>query len=170
MAWAGGTRSFKDAASATRQAIINATDVATEDVFLHGLTYGATGASPTLVTGTAGLPIKAQRLAGVPTDGSIANPTASATSTGNSIAVGGTGGSALPGAYIVTAHPDNASVISLGGTTANAATGQTGNVPYMRGLPLQPGQAQVIDTDDLRSWKFAVRTAADGLSWVKVGS
>lgn len=170
MAWPNGTRSFKDALGATRQAIVNRTATVGEDVPLYAVVIGADQTDPTVVTRTAGIPIVGQRTSGTPTDGSILNGTASSGSTGNAIAVGGTGGTALPGTYVVTALPDNANVIAIGSTNANAAAGATASVPNMRGVPLQPGQAYIIDTDDLRSWKFAVRTANDGLAWCKVGS
>lgn len=161
-------RTFKDAGNVTRTVGINS-DGGGQDIPVYKQGYGADAADPTVITRTTGLPIVPQRTSGVPTTGKIANAAASATTTGNSIAVGGTGGVALPGTYVVTADPDNTSLIALGDTSANAAA-RSGSTIYLQGLPLQPGQSYVVDTDDLRSWKFAVRSANDGLTWIKVGS
>ena len=170
MAWDGILRTFKDAASATKQVITDTTASATEDVPLYKIVYGAHGTDPLRVLRTTGLPIVNQRTSGTPLTGKITSTTPSATSTGNAVAVGGTGGTALPGTYVFTAYTENANVVALGDTTANAAArvGSGGTV-YEQGIMLQPGDSYVIDTDDLRSWKMAVRVSGDGGSWVKVG-
>lgn len=162
-------RTFKDAAATTRQALVHQQADTVTDVPVYQPGYGADGADKTTVSRTAGLPIVGQRTAGSPVTGKIQNPTASATTVGNSVAVGGTGGTALPGTFLVTADPDNTSLIVLGDSNANAAA-KSGSTIYLQGIPLQPGQAYIIDTDDLRSWKVAVRIANDGLTYAKVGS
>jgi hypothetical protein len=163
------SRTFKDASSVTQQALVHRDAANSNDLPLYKPVYGADGADPTIVTRTAGLPIVGQRTSGSPTTGTIKNATASAGATGNSVAIGGTGGSAVPGTFVVTADPDNATVVVIGGTDANAAA-RSGTTSYVQGVPLLPGASYVVDTDDLRSWKLAVRTAHDAVAWCKVGS
>lgn len=166
----GANRTFKDAAGATQQALVHADAQGTPaDVPLYKPVYGPDTATPTAVALTAGLPTRGQRYAGVPPIlPSIYNATASSTTTGNAIAIGGTGGTALPGIFIVTADVDNTGVVAIGDTTANAAA-RSGGTKYVKGILLMPGASQEIDTDDLRSWKFAVRVAGDGLTILQVG-
>lgn len=168
MAWAT-LRSYKDAAAVTRQAITGTTATLGEDKPLYNPVYGADGADPTVVVRSSGLPIVGQRTVGSPATGKIANATASAGAVGNSVAIGGTGGSAVPGTFVFVADPDNVGLVSIGDSNANAAA-RSGATIYVQGVPLQPGQAYVIDTDDLRSWKIAVRSANDGGTWTKVGA
>ena len=135
---------------------------------LYKPVFGADQADPTRVTHTTGLPTKGQRTSGSPASTKVTNATASVTTTGNSVAVGGTGGTAVPGIFVFTADPDNSSVIVLGDTNISAAA-KVGSTAYVRELPLQPGASYVIDTNDLRSWKMAVRTANDGGTYIQVG-
>ena len=151
-----------------RFAIVDKDGGGTNDVPIYKQVYGADAADPTRVQRTAGLPVVGQRTSGSPSIGKIGNATASSTTTGNATAIG-TGGSALPGTYVVTADPDNTSVVVLGDSSANAAA-KAGSTIYLKGIPLQAGQATVVDTDDLRGWYFAVRTANDGVTWAKVGA
>lgn len=168
MAWPT-LRTFKDAAAVTRQAIIGTTATAGEDKPLYNPVFGPDGSDPTVVVRTAGLPVVGQRLSGSPVSGKAQNATASSGATGNaSAAIGGTGGTAVPGTFIVTADPDNADIVSIGDTSANAAV-RSGTTRYAQGLILAPGQAVVVDTDDLRAWKLAVRVANDQVCYLKVG-
>lgn len=170
MAWPT-LRSFKDAAAATRQAIVGTTATVGEDVPLYNPVRGVDGSDPERIGQYIGLPVRPEKLSGGPTDvASVTNGTASTTSTGNGTAIGGSGGTAVPGVFEVTAHPDNAGVIAIGGSNANAAAGSTSSVPYWRGTPLYPGQTRLIATDDLRTWKFAVRSAGDSVVVLKVAS
>ena len=164
MAWDGILRTFKDAASATKQVITDTTASATEDVPLYKIVYGPHGSDPLRVLRTNGLPIVGQRTSGSPASTRLTNSTAAVTGNGNTSAIGGTGGTAVPGTFVLTAIPDNTSLVVIGDTNINAFTGQ------VRGLPLSPGQTYVIDTDDLRTWKLSVRTSGDGVTWIQVGA
>ena len=162
------SRTYKDAGGATQQALTHRDAANANDIPLYKLGYGADLADPTVVTASAGLPTRGQRTVGSPTTAKIASGTASTSGNANAVAIGGTGGSAVPGIFVFTADPDNAALIVIGDTNINA-TARSGATNYVRGLPLQPGQAYVIDTDDLRSWKMSVRTANDGGTYVQVG-
>lgn len=165
-----GARTFKDASSTTQSAYVES-DASGRDLPAYKIATSADGAAAAVVGATAGLPIRPEKLSGAPTDiAPVANATVSVTSTGNGAAIGGSGGSAVAGIFQVSAHPDNGSVIAIGGSSVNAATGSTGGVPYWRGTPLYPGQTVIIATDDLRTWKFAVRTANDSVVILKVAS
>ncbi len=163
-------RTYKDASSTTQTAYVES-DASSRDLPVYKIATNADGSAAATVGATTGLPIRPEKLSGAPTDvASVTNATASSTSTGNGAAIGGSGGSAVPGIFQVSAHPDNGSVIAIGGSSANAATGSTGGVPYWKGTPLYPGQTTIIATDDLRTWKFAVRTAGDSVVILKVAS
>jgi uncharacterized cupin superfamily protein len=147
----------------TNFAIIDHTASASQDVPVTKLVYGADSADPTRVTSTAGLPVVSQRLSGAPTTSRISNATASSGATGNGTALS-TSGSADPGIFEVTADPDNATVVVIGDSSATAGSGS------VRGKPLQAGDSFLVNTDDLRTWKLAVRTANDAVAIVKLGS
>lgn len=166
MAWPI-TRSYKDAGSTTRTVIVDATATSGEDVPIEKLAFGASGADPTVVTAYAGLPVQAAKLSGGPTTYARIVPSiaaATGTGNGNTVAVGGTGGSAVPGLFRVQADVNNTGVIYLGDTNANAFTGHT------RGLGLEPGSSELIGTDDLRAWKASFSNVTDALTVLKVGS
>ena len=170
MAWPT-LRTFKDASGNTRQAIINRTATTGEDLPLSGPTYGTDGADPTPVDLTHGLPIQQYRFVGAPTTyPKVAPSSAAVTGNGNSAAVGGTGGSAVPGMFLVQANPDNANIVVIGDTNANAYTGGTPATSEVRGYVLAPGDsAPLIHTDDLRAWKVSARVLGDNVIVTKVG-
>jgi hypothetical protein len=143
----------------TNFVIIDKTASSTQDVPITKLVYGADSADPTRVTSTTGLPVVSQRLSGAPTTSRVSNATTSSGSTGNGTALG----SATTGVYEVTADPDNATVVCVGDTNISAAAG------FVRGKPLQPGDSFLINTDDLSTWKLAVRTANDAVAIIKLG-
>lgn len=164
MAWPL-TRSYKDAASTTRTVIVDATATTGEDVPIEKLAYGSSGADPTVVTQYAGLPVQPAKLSGGPTTYARVVPSsAAATGAGNTVAVGGTGGSAVPGVFQVQADPNNTGLIALGDTSASAFAGQT------RGYFLEPGSSVVIGSDDLRAWKASFSVVTDALVVTKVGA
>lgn len=165
MAWPAGTRSFKDAAAATRQAIIDRTSSSGEDVPLYKPVFGADLADPTAVVLTAGLPVQPTRVTGGwTTYAKVAPSSAAVSGNGNVAAVGGTGGSAVPGVFIVQALDSNSTLVTLGDTNASAFTGE------VRGYQLGPGDSSpIISTEDLRSLKVSARTLGDGVVVVKVG-
>lgn len=164
MAWPT-LRTFKDAAAATRQAIIGTTATAGEDVPLYNAVYGPDGADPVRVYLNAGLPVQPTRVTGGWTTYAKVAPSAAAVSgNGNVAAVGGTGGTAVPGVFIVQALSSNSTVVTLGDSNASAFTGE------VRGYQLDPGDSSpIISTEDLRSLKVSARTLGDGVVVVKVG-
>lgn len=170
MAWPT-LRTFKDASANTRQAIIGTTATAGEDKPLYNPVYGADGADPSVVTVSSGLPVQPYRLVGGPTTyAKIAPSSAAITGNGNSVAVGGTGGTAVPGMFLVQANPDNANVIAIGDTSVSAFTGGSSTTSEARGFILAPGDAMpLIHTDDLRAWKVSARTLGDSVIVTKVG-
>lgn len=167
MAWAT-LRTFKDATAVARQAIIGTTATAGEDKPLYNPVYGPDGADPTVVTQYAGLPIQQAKLSGAPTSyPRIVPSSAAATGAGNVVAVGGTGGSAVPGLFLVQLNPAATGVVSIGDTNVSAFAGE------QRGHIMEPGGSVLIGTDDLRAWKasFSVlATTTDALIVLKVGS
>lgn len=169
MAWPT-LRTFKDAAAATRQAIVGTTATVGEDVPLYNSVYGADGADPVRVDLTHGLPVQQSRIAGGPTTyAKVAPSSAAITGNGNAAAVGGTGGTAVPGLFLVQANPDNANLVVLGDTSVNAYSGGTAATSEVRGLVLMPGDcAPLIHTDDLRAWKVSARTLNDSVIVTKV--
>lgn len=164
MAWPT-LRTFKDAAASTRQAIVNRTATAGEDVPLYAPVYGPDGADPQVVDVSHGLPVQPYRLVGGPTSyAKVAPGSAAISGNGNSAAVGGTGGSAVPGLFLVQADPDNANVVAIGDSSASAFTAQA------RGFILAPGDSMpLVNTDDLRAWKVSARVLGDGVIVLKVG-
>lgn len=164
MAWPT-TRSYKDAASVTRTAVVDQTATSGEDVPIYKPSFGANGADPTVVALTAGLPVQPTRVAGGWTTYAKVAPSAAAvTGNGNVAAVGGTGGSAVPGVFIVQALDSNSTLVTLGDSNTSAFTGE------VRGYQLGPGDsAPIISTEDLRSLKVSARTLGDGVVVVKVG-
>lgn len=164
MAWST-TRSYKDAASTTRTAIVSQTATAGEDVPLYGAVFGANGVDPTVVTKDSGMPVQPYRLVGGPTTyPKVAPSLAAITGDGKQAAIGGTGGSAVPGMFLVQANPDNANIVAIGDTSASAFTGE------VRGFVLAPGDAlPLVHTDDLRAWKVSARTLGDSVIVTKVG-
>ena len=116
-----------------------------------------------------GLSVIPQKTVGSPTSYAplvIATPSSGAT--GNCISID-PGGSANPGVFLVTADPDNVGLLAIGDASANAAV-RAGATVYLRGSSLQPGQAVVVITNDLRLWYVATRTANDALQVLKVGT
>lgn len=164
MAWPT-LRTFKDASGNTRQAIIGTTATAGEDVPEYNPVFGADGADPTRVTVSAGLPVQPYRLVGGPTSyAKVAPSSAAITGNGNVAAIGGTGGTAVAGMFLVQANPDNSNVVAVGDTSASAFTGE------VRGFVLAPGDAMpLVHTDDLRAWKVSARTLGDSVIVLKVG-
>lgn len=171
MAWPT-LRTFKDAAASTRQAIIGTTATVGEDVPLYNPVRGVDGADPQRIGEYIGLPVRVEKLSGGPTTyPAVRITSASSTTTTNNVAIGGSGGSAVPGVFEVSAHPDNAGVLAIGDTSANAAAGLDGSsIPYWKGTPLWPGQTRLIATDDLRAWKAAARTAGDSIVVLRVAA
>lgn len=162
MAWPT-LRTFKDAAAVTRQAITGTTATAGEDKPLYNPVYGPDGADPAVVTLYAGLPVQPARLSGAPTTyARVATSSAAVTGNGNVVAIGGTGGSAVPGVFVVQAAPDNTAVAYIGDSNASAFLGE------VRGIALQPGDSQVVGTDDLRAWKLSTRVSGNAVTVTKV--
>lgn len=170
MAWPT-LRTFKDASGNTRQAIVNRTATAGEDVPLYTPTYGADSADPQPVDVSHGLPVQPFRLVGGPTTYQKIAPSSPAVSgNGNTAAIGGTGGTAVAGIFLVQANPDNANVVAVGDTSASAYTGGTAATSECRGFILAPGDAMpLIHTDDLRAWKVSARVLNDSVIVTKVG-
>ena len=170
MAWPT-LRTFKDAAAATRQAIIGTTATSGEDVPLYNNVYGADGADPVRVDLTHGLPVQQSRITGGPTTYAKVAPTSAAISgNGNSVAVGGSGASAVPGLFLLQANPDNANVIVIGDSSCSAYTGGSSLNSEVRGFVLAPGDSPpLINTDDLRAWKVSARVLNDSIIVTKVG-
>lgn len=170
MAWPT-LRSFKDAAAATRQAIVGTTATSGEDVPLYNNVYGADGADPTRVDLTHGLPVQQSRITGGPTTYTKVAPTSAAvTGNGNSVAVGGSGASPVPGLFLVQANPDNANIVVIGDSSCSAYSAGTAATSEVRGFVLAPGDSPpLIHTDDLRAWKVSARTLNDSIIVTKIG-